>query len=218
MSGSGIFITFEGIEGCGKTTQIKRVADMLRTHGHQVTLTREPGGCPIADDIRAILLNSANTALVPMAELLLYAAARAQHVAEVIQPALQRGNIVLCDRFCDATIAYQGYGRRLDRHTITQLNACACATLQPDLTVVIDLDVAHSVARARRRNANNGHSDENRFELEELAFHNRVRNGYMELARQNPTRITIVAGDGDEDEVFTAVAAVITQKIEGKTT
>lgn len=125
----GYFITFEGIEGCGKTTQIKRAAQSLREAGHRVVVTREPGGCPIADDIRAILLDAGNSAMVPTTELLLYAAARAQHVAEVIAPALAEGAVVLCDRFTDSTLVYQGFGRNLDRDLIARLNTLAAGQI-----------------------------------------------------------------------------------------
>ena len=132
------FITFEGIEGCGKTTQLQLLARRLEFGGHPVTITREPGGCPIADQIRNILLDADNRAIMPLTELLLYAAARAQHVRELLTPALEAGGIVLCDRFTDATIAYQGYGRRLDLAVINQLNLLATGGIRPDLTVLLD--------------------------------------------------------------------------------
>src|SRR5512137_721176 len=135
------FITFEGIEGSGKTTQIRTLAEQLETRGYRVLTTREPGGCPIADAMRAILLDPGNQALLPRAELLLYAAARAQHVEQVIRPALTSGTVVLCDRFADATTAYQGGGRRLEAGLVAQLNAIATAGLTPDLTLLLDCPV-----------------------------------------------------------------------------
>ena len=147
----GCFITFEGVEGCGKSTQIRKLAETLTKSGNNVTLTREPGGCDIADKIRAILLDSANAAMVPLAELLLYAAARAQHINEVILPALAKGDIVLCDRFIDATVAYQGHGRGLDLEMINNLNSLAAANCRPDITLLLDCPVATGLERARAR-------------------------------------------------------------------
>ena len=137
----GLFITFEGIEGCGKSTQVRLLTQHLATLGHDILATREPGGCPIADKIRAILLDAANKEMTSDTELLLYAAARAQHVSQVIQPALKSGKTVLCDRFTDATIAYQGHGRKLDHGLIIELNRIATSGLKPDITVLIDCPV-----------------------------------------------------------------------------
>ncbi len=147
----GCFITFEGIEGCGKTTQIKLLEQHLTEKGFKVLLTREPGGCPIADQIRAILLDAANSAMTPSAELLLYAAARSQHVEEVIKPALADDCIVLCDRFTDATVAYQGYGRGLDLDSIGYLNQLATSGLKPQLTILLDCPVEVGLKRALAR-------------------------------------------------------------------
>jgi len=197
-----MFITFEGIEGSGKTTQIALLADWLtgRT-GQAPVLTREPGGCPIADQIRGVLLDSANQAMTERAELLLYAAARAQHVAEIIRPALDAGRIVLCDRYCDATVAYQGYGRGLPIPVIEELNALASNGLTPDLTLLLDFAPDTGLERACRRNAANTFGrDEGRFEQEALAFHQRVRNGYLALADDNPRFVRIDA-NGSPQEV-----------------
>lgn len=189
------FITFEGIEGSGKTTQIRILKSLLEARGHRVLATREPGGCPIADAIRAILLDSTNRALVPRAELLLYAAARAQHVEQVIRPALAAGSIVLCDRFADATTAYQGGGRGLDTMLVAELNAIATGGLQPDLTLLFDMPVELGLTRARHRNQQDTLRDEGRFELEELDFHQRVRAAYLSLAeRENRFRIVDATG------------------------
>lgn len=190
----GFFITFEGIEGSGKTTQIALLAQALTQVGQRVIQTREPGGCKIANQLRRILLDPANTDLFPTAELLLYAAARAQHVAEVIQPALAEGAIVLCDRFTDATSAYQGAGRSLDCKLINQLNQIAAGGTRPELTILIDLPADIGLKRALDREEQQNDSSEGRFEREELAFHQRVREAYLEFARQNPQRFYLVDG------------------------
>ncbi|WP_020675803.1 dTMP kinase [Geopsychrobacter electrodiphilus] len=184
----GFFITFEGIEGSGKSTQITLLRQALERAGHVVLQTREPGGCDIADQIRRILLHPQNTALEPTAELLLYAAARAQHVCEIIRPALQQGHIVLCDRYTDATLTYQGDGRQLDRQLISQLNYVATQETSPDLTMLIDLKVETGLGRAFAREIDLQDSSEGRFEREEIAFHQRVREGYLKLAAAEPHR------------------------------
>lgn len=202
----GYFITFEGIEGCGKTTQIRLLAERLKTEGRQVTLTREPGGCAIADKIRTILLDADNRAMLPHTELLLYAAARAQHVGEVVKPALDAGGVVLCDRFTDATIAYQSSGRGIDRATVDILNSLACQGVRPDLTVLIDCDPVLGLERARRRiDASSGPREE-RFELEALAFHQRVRDGYLSLATAEPHRFLTVDGNGSVERIAADIA------------
>ena len=193
----GFFITFEGVEGCGKTTQLRLLKERLESAGAKVTATREPGGCPIADQMRAILLDANNSAITPLAELLLYAAARAQHVREVIVPALERGEMVLCDRFTDATVAYQGHGRGLDLAVIEQLNGLATGSLQPALTVLIDCPVEVGIARAMARIESTSGAREERFELESLRFHERVRQGYLALAAAFPERFVVVDGSGD---------------------
>ncbi len=197
------FITFEGMEGCGKTTQLQLLAAALRRRHRQVVTTREPGGCPIADAVRAILLHPDNTAMIPRTELLLYAAARAQHVEEVIRPALAAGKTVLCDRFIDATTAYQGFGRGLALPLIERLNSLAVEGLRPDLTLLLDLPVEEGLRRARRRNADSN-PDEDRFERESLAFHQRVREGYLELARRQE-RFRVIDASGTPEEVAARV-------------
>jgi dTMP kinase len=198
------FITFEGIEGTGKTTQIRRVADWLRSKDIAFIQTREPGGCFIADQIRAVLLDSKNTALSPEAELLLYLASRAQHVTEVVRPALDANKIVLCDRFADATQAYQGYARGLGSDLVSDINRYATGGLTPDLTLLLDIPVETGLARARRRaDAIEDDSDkEDRFEKEHLDFHQRVREGYLAIARSHADRVLILDAAGSEDEVF----------------
>ena len=193
----GFFITFEGVEGCGKTTQLRLLKERLEAAGERVTATREPGGCPIADQMRAILLDAGNSAITPLSELLLYAAARAQHVREVIAPALERGEIVLCDRFTDATVAYQGHGRGLDLATIGQLNGLATGGLEPRLTLLIDCPVQVGLSRALARIEAGSGAREERFELESVRFHERVRAGYLSLAAAFPERFLVVDGSGD---------------------
>ncbi len=209
----GYFITFEGVEGCGKTTQIKLLSEFLVTRGMQTTLTREPGGCPIADKIRAILLDAENQALSPLSELMLYAAARAQHVTEVIAPALEAGKIVLCDRFCDATVAYQSFGRGIDRDVIDSLNLYACQGESPDLTVLVDCDPQLGLERARQRIEATSGPREERFELEALAFHQRVRAGYRQLAADEPDRFLIINGADTIEHIFDAISAQVVARI-----
>jgi dTMP kinase len=207
------FITFEGIEGCGKTTQLRILARRLEGDGHAITVTREPGGCPIADQIRNILLDADNHAITPLTELLLYAAARAQHMAEVVTPALEAGGIVLCDRFTDATIAYQGYGRRLDLAVIDKLNQLATGGMRPDLTVLLDCPAETGLKRAISRINSAPGAREERFELESLQFHQRVRDGYLALAQLEPERFVIIDAAAGIRETEEAVAAVVLAKL-----
>ncbi|EAT14993.1 dTMP kinase [Desulfuromonas acetoxidans] len=205
----GQFITFEGIEGCGKTTQIRLLATALRHQGHDVIETREPGGCDIADQIRAVLLDAKNNRMTSPTELLLYAAARAQHVAEVIRPALDAGKTVLCDRFCDATLAYQGYGRQLDIDQITTLNAYACQGVRPDTTLLLDLPVEIGLGRARQRNEQHSGPNEDRFEQESLNFHQRIRQAYLQLADNEPQRFLIIDAQGKPQTVAERIASAM---------
>lgn len=203
------FITFEGIEGSGKSTQISLLAEWLRNElGTAPIVTREPGGCPIANQIRSTLLDAANNGMDERAELLLYAAARAQHMAEVIQPALNNNNFVLCDRFTDATIAYQGYGRGLSTELIEELNNLATQGVAPDLTLLFDFHPEEGVNRAKERNANAEGPNEDRFEQEALAFHHRVRIGYLALEKKYP-RIQLIDANGSIDEVFERIKTVL---------
>lgn len=205
----GIFITFEGIEGSGKTTQIALLADYLVARGRSVRLTREPGGTPIGDQVRKILLDPANTALDPRAELLLYAAGRAQHLAEFIRPSLAGGTIVLCDRFSDATKAYQGYGRGLDLELIGDLDRIVTGGMRPDLTILLDIEASEGLARARGRNSRHGLGAEARFENELLPFHERVRKGYLDLAKQEPGRFRIVDASRQSETVHLDVRRIV---------
>ncbi len=197
-----MFITFEGIDGSGKTTQLRRVAERL---DHPLT-TKEPGGTPTADRIRAILLDE-NSRLDPLAEVLLFAASRHQHVAEVIRPALEAGRTVLCDRYTDATLAYQGFGRLLDLDRLRALNDWATGSLRPDLTLLFDIDEETGVHRARGRGG-----DELRFEAEDLRFYRRVREGYLALAVGEPRRFGIIDAHGSEEGVFARVEIVLRER------
>ncbi len=205
----GAFITFEGIEGSGKSTQIALLAEFLTSQGRKVLLTREPGGTLIGDQIRKILLDPANKALDATSELLLYAASRAQHLTEVIRPALKAGRIVLCDRFSDATLAYQGYGRGLDREMIRALDRMVTGEMRPDLTLLLDIDTTTGLARAHGRNSSSGLEGEARFENEELAFHTRVRQGYRALAAEEPDRIRVVDASRPPDQVQRTIREIV---------
>lgn len=193
-----MFITLEGIDGCGKTTQLRLLAERLRSHGRQVVETAEPGGTPIGTQIRSVLLDPANDGLFPTTELLLYFASRAQNVGQSIRPALSEGRIVLCDRFTDSTLAYQGCGRGLGTETVLALDRIACQGLTPDLTLLIDIDLETSLARAQARNrrihASGGHA-ETRMDEQSLDFYRAVRAAYHELAASNPARIRTVDGE-----------------------
>lgn len=199
---SGLFITFEGVEGCGKTTQIARLRDHLESRGFSVVVTREPGGAAISEAIRTILLDPAHTEMAPMTELLLYAAARAQHVAERIQPALDEGRVVLCDRFADSTTAYQGAARHLDTALMHTLHEAATGGLWPDLTILIDVPVEVGLKRAARARQSD------RIENESLAFHERVRQGFLDLAAREPERIHVVDGTASPEEVGRAIGGL----------
>lgn len=195
-----MFITFEGIEGCGKTTQVQRVSRLLTERRIDHLVTREPGGTPLGRLIRRILLDPAHTEMESLTELLLYAADRAQHTVQVIRPALAAGRWVICDRFVDATTAYQGYGRGQDLGLILQLNQLATQGLYPDLTLLLDCPVEIGLKRARQRMSisHSGHPDD-RFERQALAFHQKVREGYLRLAAENPERIKVLDGTLEAD-------------------
>lgn len=203
-----MFVTFEGIEGTGKTTQIGLLAEHLRSQGADVVVTREPGGSAIGRELRRILLSTATTGLCDRAELFLYLADRAQHVAEVIRPALDLGAVVLCDRFEDSTVAYQGYGRGLEPALLQRLSATATGGLVPDLTVLLDIEPETGLRRALSRNLKQGaHVDEGRFEAEDMAFHARVRQGYLTIAALARDRVRVVPAAGAPQEVFAQVLA-----------
>ncbi len=196
----GLFITLEGIDGTGKSTQLRLLAQHMKKRGLAVRVTREPGGTKFGERIRRILLASTTARLAPLAELALMYAARAQHLQEIIRPALARGEIVLSDRYNDASLAYQGYGRKLGAETVRTLDRIFCAQTQPHLTILLDLAPHLSLARAQGRQARRK-SKQERFELQGVSFHKRVRNGYLAIARKEPHRVKIVQAGGPVAEV-----------------
>jgi dTMP kinase len=196
----GLFITLEGIDGTGKSTQLRLLVQHLRKRGLAVRATREPGGTKVGERIRKILLSSSTTQLAPLGELALMYAARAQHLQEVIRPALAKGELVVSDRYNDASFAYQGYGRELGAEAVRALDRVICGRTQPDLTIVLDLvprlSLARALGRERRRQSRQG-----RFESQGVSFHQRVRDGYLALARKQPQRIKVVQADRPVREV-----------------
>ncbi|NLS78667.1 MAG: dTMP kinase [Chloroflexi bacterium] len=199
-----MFITFEGPEGSGKTTQIRALGEYLSERGRDVLITREPGGTGIGDQIRAVLHDVRNTAMLPNTEILLYSASRAQIVGEVIRPALARGQVVLCDRYADSTMAYQGYGHGLDREALRQITRFATGGLAPDLTLYLDIAVEAGLQR-KLRAFQAGESELNRMDRKELAFHQRVRQGYLEMAAAEPSRWVVIDASLPIEEVQRAI-------------
>lgn len=205
-----MFISFEGIEGSGKSTAQRLLAEHLQGLGYDPLLTREPGGCALGRSLRPILLDARTRGLSSRAELYLFLADRAQHVAEVIRPALEAGQTVLCDRYADSTLAYQGYGRGLDPEHLLRINDMATGGLMPDLTLLLDLPVHCGLERAGLRNREEGTVlSEGRFDAESLEFHERVRQGYRSLAAEEPERFAIIdAAQPPEDVVLQCISAV----------
>jgi len=202
----GRFLTFEGVEGCGKSTQIELLASTLRDRGVEVVATREPGGTELGEALRAVLLDPAHRP-VPLAELLMLEAARAQLVAKVVEPSLAAGRWVLADRFADSSTAYQGGARGLGVELVERLNAAACGGLRPDRTVLLDLPVERALARARGRASTTAAN--RRFEDEELAFHEAVAAGYRGLATREPQRVVVVDAAGDRSRVHARIVAAL---------
>ncbi len=211
----GKFITFEGLDGCGKSTQLERLAGKLRERGLAITVTREPGGTPTGEKIRQLLLDTKTAGLTTKSELALMFASRVQHIEEIILPALAAGNTVLCDRFTDSSEAYQGGGRKLGSGIVLDLHRVLCGDLTPDLTVLMDSDVGASVERARRRNQAraNSDSDENRFERESGAFFSRVRSRYLEIAKREPGRVAVVDARGTPDQTHAKILEIVNTKL-----
>ncbi|WP_114210840.1 dTMP kinase [Acidisarcina polymorpha] len=213
---SGFFLTFEGLDGSGKTTQLRRLTTWLEAHGEHPLVTRQPGGTKTGDRIRALLLDSKTEGLAPLTELGLMFSDRAQAIAEVIQPALDNGHIVLCDRFTDSTEAYQGGGRELGSEIVLALHQTMCGDLQPDLTILLLPDFEASLERARRRNSRNGEVDENRFEREGNAFYRRVFDKYHEIAAREPVRVVVIDGDQPIEEVHQNVVRLVEAKLSAR--
>lgn len=206
MINRGMFISLEGVEGCGKSTQAKLLGEYARNLGYSVVLTHEPGGTPIAEKIREILLEPQNTDMTDVAELLLYLASRAQHVGQLILPALTEGKIVICERFSDSTLAYQGYGRGLDMDSLEQVDKVATGGLKPDLTLVLDLKTEEGFFRKRGE-----HWD--RLENESIDFHNKVRTGYLAIARGSPQRVKVIDAQGTAGEVHLRIKKCVDERL-----
>ncbi|MCP4361755.1 MAG: dTMP kinase [Chloroflexi bacterium] len=203
-----MFITFEGPDGSGKSSQINQLNRFLQTQGYETVLTREPGGTPIGDEIRACVHHVKNTAMFPEAEMLLYSASRAQLVREMIRPSLIAGKVVLCDRFYDSTIAYQGYGRGLDLESLYQVTQFATGGLKPDLTLLLDIEAEQGLARRET-----GGVEMNRLDLEKVAFHQRVRSGYHQLAALEPERWVVVDAARPLDMIQAELREIICERL-----
>jgi dTMP kinase len=205
-----VFITLEGPEGSGKTSQIPALSEYLQRQGYDVITTREPGGTPISDQIRGVLINMKNTDLTPRTEILLFLAARAQLVDQLIKPALLEGKVVLCDRYGDSTLAYQGYGHQTDLELLKHLLAFATGGLKPDLTIFLDIDVERGLMRKKK-------VDEwNRLDAYEVAFHQRVRQGYHQLIAEEPERWVVVDASQPKEVVQQNLRQVILERLENK--
>jgi dTMP kinase len=211
-----LFITFEGVEGSGKTTQIRRLERYLTRKGILCKVTREPGGPPISEKVRKILLNPDHREMVPLSELFLYEAARAQHLKEVIEPILKKGGVVLCDRFSDATTAYQGFGRKLDLALIKRLNHLATQGRNPDVTFLLDCPSGLGLKRAVQRNQRQKKTKEERFEREKIQFHHRVRRGYHWIAKKEPHRVKVIDTQEGVDKTFEKIRRIIDELIIAK--
>ncbi|MDE3189010.1 MAG: dTMP kinase [Acidobacteriota bacterium] len=212
----GVFITLEGLDGSGKTTQIKRLAAWMQKRGLDPVVTRQPGGTTTGDRIRALLLDSRSAALAPMTEMALMFADRAQTIAEMIEPALAAGRIVLCDRFTDSTEAYQGGGRELGSQVVLDLHRLICANLQPDITLLLLPSLEASLSRARSRNHRHSEQtgeDENRFEQEQDAFYRRVWQKYREIAAREPDRVVLIEGNLGIDEVHDQILEAVSERL-----
>lgn len=213
----GKFITFEGLDGTGKSTQIKKLANALRSRGVAVVVTREPGGTLTGEKIRDVILHSATTGLSSHAEMALMFASRAQHIHEIIGPALAEGKVVICDRFTDSTEAYQGGGRKVGSKPVLELHRILCGGLQPDLTILLENDLTASVDRARRRNRENAarrsHKDENRFEQENRAFFRRVRDAYLAIAERDKSRIVRLDARGTPSQTHAKIVELVGKRL-----
>jgi dTMP kinase len=214
----GLFITFEGLDGSGKTTQINRLAAWLKKQGHSTLITRQPGGTTTGERIRALVLDSRSKGLAPLCEMALMFADRAQAIAEVIKPALAAGKVVLCDRFTDSTEAYQGGGRELGSELVLEMHRLVCSNLKPDLTILLLPSLEPALARARLRNqrtatAKKSSGDENRFETEQETFYRRVRQTYLKIAAREPVRVVLIEGDHSIKEVHEHIVAAVSERL-----
>ncbi|MFQ5585284.1 MAG: dTMP kinase [Thermodesulfobacteriota bacterium] len=207
--GEGVLITFEGVEGCGKSTQAVMLKESLEGEGRRVVMTREPGGTVLGERVRDILLRSGGMKIAPLTELLLYTACRAQIVEEVIRPALAAGSIVVCDRFADSTTAYQGYGRGLGLDPVLAINRQVVGESTPRLTFLLDCDPETGLGRAWKRIEEEGGAREDRFEREAVNFHRAVRDGYLEIARREPERVKVIDGDRGVDEIHQEIVGIV---------
>jgi dTMP kinase len=208
-----LFITFEGVEGSGKTTQIQHLKRYLTQKGIPCRVTREPGGCPIGEKVRKILLNPDHREMSPLSELLLYEASRAQHVRDVIKPLLKKGMVVLCDRFSDASIAYQGCGRKVDLKLVERLNRLSSQGIKPDITFLLDCPSNVGLKRAIQRNQTLKKEKEERFEKEKIQFHHRVRKGYLSIAKKEPNRVKVIDTREGEEKVFQKIRQIVDELI-----
>lgn len=204
----GRFVSFEGIEGCGKTTQIALLSEALIRRAISHSVTREPGGTAVGEGIRKILLHSETIHLTAAAELLLFYASRSQNILEKIEPSLARGEMVICDRFYHASMAYQGYGRGIPIEFIEKLTDLVCGDRRPEITILLDIEPEVGLARARSRNSKRS-EDEGRFEMEEIPFYTRIRNGYLELASRESNRIQIVAANRSIDVIHKEILEIL---------
>jgi dTMP kinase len=205
-----MFITLEGIEGSGKTTQINHLCRFLENKNHECVITREPGGTEIGKKIRSILLDPKNKDMEPMTELLLYFSDRAQHINQIVNPALSEGKTVICDRYFDATLVYQGYARGLDMKLITRLHELVLEGLEPDLTFLLDISPEIGLARAWKQiDKGSRTGDETRFEKEAISFHQKIRAGYLELARLKPQRFQIIDASQEKEKVRIDIEKVL---------
>ena len=211
-----LFVTFEGVEGSGKTTQIQRLKRYLTQKGFPCRVTREPGGGPIGEKIRKILLNPEHREMSPLSELLLYEASRAQHVIEVVKPLLKKEMIVLCDRFSDASIAYQGYGRKVDLKWVERLNRLSSQGIKPDITFLLDCPPDVGLKRALQRNQMLRKEKEERFEREKIQFHHRVRKGYLSIAKKEPHRVKVIDTQEGEEKVFEKIRRIVDKLLVGR--
>ncbi len=211
----GLFVTFEGGEGAGKTTQTKMLREYLEEQGFEVVLTREPGGTPEAEKIRELLVQREGGAWTPMAECALFFAARQMHVENLIKPALAAGKIVICDRFTDSTRAYQGYGHGFDLNVIEEINRIVIGGFNPDLTLIFDLPVEEGLRRsfAQKQKSSGAESTEDKFEHLDRGFHDRMRKGFLEIAAKNPARCKIVDASGIQNDIFANILKIVQDRL-----